>query len=154
MGSISSAEVQNTFKTIDKDGNGVLDVNEFKEFMFKDYPSLRSFYKLIMEIYGKNNQMSYKQFEKFLKDTKVKDKNSKKFLPKRIFKYIDVDNSKTVSGAEMKKVINLIELPPGEKFEFNDDDSYNYNEFYSLIVQVWELAWKLSDVDVQECDVQ
>lgn len=154
MGSIPSAEVQSTFKSVDKDHNGILDAEEFRIFIFKKYPNLRSFHRLIMNIYGRDGHMSYDQFEKFLNDSLVKDKNSKRFIPKRIFKYIDTDNSKTVTGYEMKQVINLIELPPNEKFNLADDREMTYNEFYVLVVQIWELAWQLNELDNKECDVE
>ena len=165
---ISSPEVKEMFIRTDLNSNGRVELHEFRQFLDENFKDLRAFASIILKIYGSKNEMSPKQFEDFCNDTKVTDKNDPNYIGRKLFDYIDVDHSNTITNDELYKIVMELELPHDESKEavksfaremeiYADDSDYNveftYEEFIEKCLKILGSIWKDSTRS-EECKIE
>ncbi|KAK8842498.1 hypothetical protein M9Y10_026089 [Tritrichomonas musculus] len=135
-------EARQKFTIIDTNRNGVLEESELDSYFRQEKRELQCFSKLICEIYGTDGQVSVDQFFQFYKSLAA-DRNSDEFIGRHIFDYIDTDHSGTIEAKEFQKVVDLIKIPDGFKYETIDRvDVMNYEQFSDHFYTLLRMAWR------------
>lgn len=158
MGNSSSSEIKELFKKTDTDGNGVLDIDEFRTLLSEQFQELRSFAKIIFKLYSsKKDAITFKDFVCFIKDSKIRNKTNKSYIGRKIFNFIDSDHSGMISREEYESVINDLEFPSGMQRgnnEINSNEEMSYEQFLVAIMQVFGSIWSVVSEEDDGCDVE
>ncbi|KAK8885818.1 hypothetical protein M9Y10_041272 [Tritrichomonas musculus] len=146
LSSEQAIEAQNDFKAIDKDGNGQLDSDELFEYISKFKPELRSFSNLIIRVFGDGNTINWSQFYYSYRSFTAK-KEADNYILKLIFKFIDTDNSGTISGKEYREVFDYFIAPGHNQQKLLNSMSYgeelDYDAFAKRFIDDTEYYWKI-----------
>lgn len=135
-------EARQQFALIDRDRNGQLDEDELDNYFRQSKQELRCFPKLVIQLYGSNGTVSVDQYLKFYKALSA-DKNSKEYLGRYIFDYIDNDHNGTIEAAEFQKIVNLLKFPPGmENPTISKADNMDYDAFSKHFYTLLRMAWR------------
>lgn len=160
MGNSSSSEIKELFKKTDTDGNGVLDIDEFRVLLSEQFKEFRCFARIIFDLYSsKKDSITFKDFTRFIGDTKIKDKNNKSYIGRKIFNFIDSDHSGAISLQEYQSVVDKLEFPDGMPksnvdVDLDKDGDMSYEKFLVAIMQVFGSVWSMISPDDPECDVE
>lgn len=136
------AEARQKFVQIDTNRNGVLEESELDNYFRQEKHELQCFSKLVCQIYGTDGGVNCDQFLRFYKSLAA-NRNSDDFIGRHIFDYIDTDKSGTIEAAEFQKVVDLIKIPDGFKYETLDRvNEMNYEQFSDHFYTLLRLAWR------------
>ena len=136
---IEEAEI--SFRSIDLNGNGLLDAKELARFLSKK-PQLRCFPRLIVALYGEDGEVSFEQYMKFYKALNA-DPDDDNFLGKAIFDYIDSDKSGYIDWDEIEPIVDLIDAPRGEMSKvLGSLEQADYEQFKHSFYKVLRMVWR------------
>jgi len=138
QGEKKTVDLQDIFKTLDKDGSGFLDVRDLSQ-MLEDigHADLAIIDKLINEVdENEDHMISFKEFEDLLSQGA---ENTEREL-RQAFQIFDKDNSNCISAAELRHVLTQFNLHLKDEeidklidiADRNGDGQVDINEFLSL----------------------
>ncbi|KAK8897036.1 hypothetical protein M9Y10_014970 [Tritrichomonas musculus] len=147
--------VVEAFLQIDKDKNYNLDVDELAEFLHEFAPQLKPFVRLLMKVFGEEQEeedengqvtkkygMSWKSFMEFYSSF-IEKTSSPNYISRRIFSFIDDDQSGIIDFEELNEIVDLIDAPRSvvlsllTKFTEMDYEHFQF-QFYTIMVYLWK----------------